>query len=95
MLLDSNHLLLRDEAVPATERLGILRGIGIIGRHVFAHNFRGVARNIKPGLEPILKPHPRDSLGINSAPSTVLRLNKLARSSNVILVRHFTNSFVK
>jgi hypothetical protein len=34
MLLDGDHLLLADEAVPAAERLGVLGRIGIIGGHV-------------------------------------------------------------
>jgi hypothetical protein len=42
MLLDRDHLLLGDEAVPAAQRLGVLGGIGVIGGHVRAHDARGV-----------------------------------------------------
>src|SRR3546814_17718375 len=51
MLLDRDHLLLRDEAVPAAERLGVVGGIGVIGGHVGAPDARGVAGAGEAGPE--------------------------------------------
>jgi hypothetical protein len=55
MLLDGDHLLLADEAVPATQRLGVVGRIGIIGSHVAAHDRGGVAGDVEPGAEAVLK----------------------------------------
>jgi hypothetical protein len=48
MLLDGNHLLLADEAVPAPQRLGVVGRIGIIGGHVAAHDRGGVRAMSSP-----------------------------------------------
>src|SRR4029453_11219837 len=68
MLLDRNQLLLRDEAMPATERLGVLGGIGVIGRHVGAHQRRGVAGDVQAGLEAVLQTHARHGFGGDAVP---------------------------
>src|SRR3546814_18635787 len=57
MLLDRDHLLLRDEAVPAAQRLGVVRGIGVIGGHVGAHDARGVTSDVEAGAELFLGAH--------------------------------------
>ena len=68
MLLDRNQLLLRDEAMPATERLGVLGGIGVIGSHIAAHQRRGVAGDVEAGLEAVLQPHARHGFGADAVP---------------------------
>src|SRR3546814_9588963 len=62
MLLDGDHLLLADKAVPAAQRLGVVRRICVIGSHVLAHDPGGVARDVEAGLEPVLQPHAGDGL---------------------------------
>ncbi len=68
MLLDRNQLLLRDEAMPATERLGVLGGIGVIGSHIAAHQRRGVAGDVQAGLETVLQTHARHGFGGDAVP---------------------------
>ena len=50
-------LLLGDEAVPAAQRLGVKGGIGVIGRHVLAHDGGRIAGDIEAGLEAVLQAH--------------------------------------
>src|SRR3546814_9156599 len=78
MLLDRDHLLLRDEAVPAAERLGVVGGIGVIGGHVGAHDARGVAGDVEAGPELVLGAHAGDILGTDRVPATVLVANESA-----------------
>ena len=68
MLLDRNHLLLRDEAMPATERLGVLGGIAVIGGHIAAHQRRGVSSDVQAGPEAVLQTHARDGFGVDAVP---------------------------
>ena len=68
MLLDRDQLLLGDEAVPATERLGVLGGVGVIGRHVAAHERGGVAGDVQAGLEAVLQAHAGHGLGGDAVP---------------------------
>ena len=68
VLLDRDQLLLRDEAVPAAERLGVLGGIAVIGRHVGAHQRRGVAGDVEAGLEAVLQAHARHGFGADAVP---------------------------
>ena len=82
MLLDRNQLLLRDEAMPATERLGVLGGIGVIGRHVAAHQRRGVAGDVEAGLEAVLQTHARHGFGGDAVPGR-LGLEQRLGSSNL------------
>ena len=88
MLLDRNHLLLGNEPVPATERLRVLCGVSIISRHVFAHNFCGVAGNVEARLETVLQLHTRHGLCADRVPSAIIRGNVRAVFSNERLVRH-------
>ena len=62
VLLDRDHLLLGDEAMPAAERLGVMGGIGVIGGHVPAHDRGGVSGDIEAGLEAVLQAHAGDRL---------------------------------
>ena len=68
VLLDRDQLLLGDEAVPAAQRLRVLGGIGVIGRHVGPHQRRGVAGDVQTGLEAVLQAHARDGLGGHPVP---------------------------
>ena len=68
MLLDGDHLLLADEAVPAAQRLGVVGRIGIIGGHVGAHDLCSVAGDVEAALEPVLQAHPGDGFGRNAVP---------------------------
>jgi hypothetical protein len=88
MLLDRNHLLLRDEAVPAAERLGVVGRILVIGGHVRAHDLRGVARDIEAGQEAVLEAHASDRLSIDAIPRPVLGADKLSDLGDMVLVRH-------
>ena len=88
MLLDRNHLLLRDEAVPAAERLRVVGRVGVIGRHVLAHDLRGIARDIQTGAEPVLQAHTGDGFRIDAIPCPVLGADKLSDLGDIVLVRH-------
>src|SRR3546814_655297 len=88
MLLDRDHLLLRDEAVPAAERLGVVGGIGVIGGHVGAHDARGVAGDVEAGPELVLGAHAGDILGTDRVPATVLVANESASLRHVFLIAH-------
>src|SRR3984885_6376783 len=68
MLLHRNQLLLRDEAMPATERLGVFGGVRVIGGHVAAHQRRSVPGDVQAGLESVLQTHPRHGFGGDTVP---------------------------
>src|SRR3546814_15027664 len=85
---DRDHLLLRDEAVPAAERLGVVGGIGVIGGHVGAHDARGVAGDVEAGPELVLGAHAGDILGTDRVPETVLVATESARLRRVFLIAH-------
>src|ERR1700756_353775 len=82
MLLDRNQFLLRDEAMPATERLGVFGRIGVIGSHIAAHQRGGVASNVQAGLEAVLQTHARHGFGGDAVPSR-LGLEERLSSSNL------------
>ena len=71
MLLHRNQLLLGDEAVPATERLGVFCGVRIIGGHVAAHQRRGVPGDVQAGLEAVLQAHARHGFGGHAVPGVL------------------------
>src|SRR6185312_8867730 len=79
MLLDRNQLLLRDEAMPATERLGVFGGIAVVGSHVATHQRRGVPGDVQASLEAVLKTHARHGFGGDAVPG---RLGLEERLSN-------------
>ncbi len=68
MLLDRDHLLLADKAVPRAQRLGVVRRIGVVGIHIFAHDLCGVLRDVEPGAEAVLQAHAGSALGIDRGP---------------------------
>src|SRR5262249_10596646 len=86
MLLDGNHLLLRDEAVPAAERLCVKGGIGVIGRHVLAHDGGGIFGDIETRAEAVLQAHPRHGLRVNAAPRPVFAFDELLCLGNMALI---------
>ncbi|MEZ0020019.1 hypothetical protein ABIE76_004666 [Sinorhizobium fredii] len=71
VLLQGDDLLLCDEAVPATERLGVLARILVIGGHVPAHDGSRVARDVQSGPEAVLQTHAGNRFGGYAAPVAV------------------------
>src|SRR5690606_39752564 len=88
MLLDRDHLLLRDETMPASKRLGVVRRIGVIGGHVGAHDAGGVARDVEAGLELVLSTHAGDALAADTVPGAVVIADQAARLRHVFLIAH-------
>ena len=88
MLLDRNHLLLTDKTVPAAQRLRVIRWVSVVGRHVFAHDFRGIASNIETCAEPVLRAHPRNALGRNAVPGSIIAHDELRNLIDVRLITH-------
>src|SRR5690606_14826362 len=86
MTLDSDHLLLTDEAMPAAQGLGVARGILVILGHVPTHDLRSVFGNVQPGPEPVLGAHAGCVLGINRVPSTVVRFTQRLNCLAVLVV---------
>ena len=88
MLLDADHLLLRNKPMPAAKRLCVIRRIGIICVHVGAHDLSGIFRNIEPRWESILDLHPSSCLGIDRSPCGTLPINGLAKILDAGLICH-------
>src|SRR3546814_17597379 len=86
MLLDRDHLLLRDEAVPAAERLGVVGGIGVIGGDVGAHDARGVAGDIEDGPALVLGSHAGDLFGTARVQALTLVRNESASLRPLLLI---------
>ena len=72
MLLDRDHLLLRDEAMPGAKRLSVVGRIAIVGIHVLTHDLGGVARDIESRAEPVLDNHARSAFGIDGTPGRAI-----------------------
>ena len=68
VLLDGDHFLLADKAMPAAQRLGELRRIGIVLRHITAHDVGRVLGNVQTGFEPVLGTHTSSGFRTNSIP---------------------------
>ncbi|VXC48221.1 hypothetical protein SPHINGOAX6_20100 [Sphingomonas sp. AX6] len=92
MLLDADELLLADESVPAAQRLGVLRRIGVIGRHVAAHDACGIACDVEPSAEAVLRLHPRDAFRIDAVPCAAEALDERLGAGDLILIGHVENS---
>ena len=86
VLLDGDQLLLTDEAVPATQRLGVDRGVGVVFSHILAHYSRGVLGNIQTGLEAVLRTHASDGFWVDSAPATTCLFFQLGSCFDVVLI---------
>ena len=68
MLLDADHLLLRDKPVPAAQRLRVIGGVRVIGGHIGAHDLGGVLGDVEPGAETVLQTHTGHRFGVDPAP---------------------------
>ncbi len=86
VLLDGDQLLLTDEAVPATQGLGVDRRVGVVLSHVFAHDGRGVLGDVQTGLETVLRAHASDGLRVDSAPATTCFFFQLGSCFDVVLI---------
>ncbi len=93
MLLDRDHLLLADEAVPGTQRLGVVGGVGVVGGHVLAHDFRGVFRDVEAGVETVLESHAGDGLGFDVVPGRAVLLDEFVGGGDFVLVGQGGKSF--
>ncbi len=85
MLLHRNHLLLRDKPVPRPKALRIQRRIRVIRRHIGPHDRRRILRDIQPGAEPVLQPHPRHRLGTDAAPRAAA-FDQLSHMRRMLLI---------
>ncbi len=95
MLFDGDHLLLADETMPAAQRLGIVGRIGIIGRHIPAHDRRSIAGDIEAGLELVLQTHARHGLGVDPVPGAVPAPDELLHLADMGLVGHVSSSLCR
>src|SRR6476469_3730217 len=91
MLLDRDQLLLAEEAVPAAEALGLGSGVGVIRRHVLAHDLGGVARDVEAGGETVLQPHTRGAFGIDRRPWGSRGVDRAAIVGDAGLIGHWSN----
>ena len=91
VLLDGDHLLLADEAVPATQRLGVLGRVGIVGGHVGTHDLRGVLGDVQARLELVLRTHAGGVLGIDRIPRAAVRLFQASDCLDVVLILGHVN----
>ncbi len=87
VLLDGQQLLLTDEAMPATQGLGVLSRVLVVVRHVFAHDFRGELGDVQTSLEFVLGAHAGRVLGLDGVPGRVL-LQQGSDGVNVFCVWH-------
>ena len=88
MLFDGNHFLLTDEPMPAAKGLGIIRWVGIIGRHVFAHDLCGIAGNVQAGRETVLRAHACGGFRVNGIPAPIMALNGLGQRIHIVSITH-------
>ena len=71
VFLDGNHLLLTNEAVPATQGLGVLAVVAVVGRHVLAHDLRVVLGDVQMRFETVLQTHANSSFRVDVVPGFV------------------------
>ena len=95
VLLDRDHLLLTDETVPATERLGVLGWVRIVGSHVVAHDLRRVLGDVQARLEFVLGAHAGGGLGIDGVPGAALLVFQTGNSLDVVLILGHVNLLKK
>ena len=79
MLLDADHLLLSDEAVPATKRLSVVGRISVVGLHILTHDLCSVARDIESRWETVLDAHASGALSVDGVPSRPILLDGIAK----------------
>jgi len=83
-------MLLRDEAVPGAERLGVVGGVLIVFGHVAAHDRGGVASDVESGLEAVLQAHTGNRLGADAVPGAVLAFYEPTHLRDMILIGRTT-----
>ena len=86
VLLDGDQLLLTDEAVPATQGLGVLGRVGVVLGHVFAHDVSGVLGDFQTGLEAVLSAHASDGLRVDRAPAAACGFFQSGNGFDVVLI---------
>ena len=86
VLLDGDQLLLANEAVPATQRLGVLGGVSIVLDHVFAHDVGGVLSDFQTGLEAVLRAHASNRFRVDSAPAAAGSFFQCGNGFDVVLI---------
>jgi len=86
VLLDRDQLLLPDEAVPAAQRLGVLGRIGIVVRHVAAHDGGRVAGDVEAGLEAVLGAHAGCGFRVDGIPAAAVALLQGGDGLDIVLV---------
>ena len=88
VLLDADQLLLGDEAVPGAQRLGVVRRIGVIGSHVFAHDLRGVLGDVDAAVESVLQLHASCAFGVDAGPGCAIAGDEALQLGRFALVGH-------
>jgi hypothetical protein len=91
VLLDGDHLLLADEAVPATQRLRVLGRISIVGGHVGAHDLGGVLGDVQARLELVLGAHAGSVLRVDGIPRAAVVLFQTGNCLDVVLILGHVN----
>ncbi len=86
VLLDGDQLLLTDEAVPATQRLSVHRGVGVVLSHVLAHDVCGVLSDFQTGLEAVLNTHTSYVFRVDGTPGAAHFLFQSGNGLDLILV---------
>ena len=86
MLLDRDQLLLADETVPAAQRLRVFGRIGIVVRHVAAHDRGRVAGDVEAGLEAVLRTHAGGGFRIDGVPAAAVALLEGGDGLDIVLV---------
>ncbi len=95
VLLDGDQLLLANEAVPATQRLGVLGRVGVVLGHVLAHDVGGVLSDFQTGLEAVLSAHAGDRFRVDSAPAAASGFFQRGNGLDVVLICGHGQSFRK
>src|SRR5690606_38845925 len=93
MLLDGDELLLTDEAVPATQGLGVQGAVGVVLGHVLAHDGGGVLGDVQAGLETVLNTHAGGVLGVDRAPGVAELLLQRGNGLDLVLICGHGQSF--
>src|SRR5690606_24499282 len=93
VLLDGDQLLLADETVPATQRLGVNGRVSIVLGHVLAHDVGGVLSNFKASFEAVLSTHASDGLRVDSAPAASSYFFQSGNCLDVVLISGHGQSF--
>ena len=91
VLLDGDHLLLADEAVPATQRLRVLGRVGVVRGHVGAHDLRGVLGDVQARLELVLGTHAGGVLRADRIPRAAVVFLQTGNCLDVVLILGHVN----